>query len=99
MVCTLLVSNDKKEIYIKVDIQIFNHLNNSTDINKTIDAITKKIIDISKKIKRTNKGHLYLGNIDIWRDWGWAPEYVNAMWLMMQQKKPIDLVIGSGKKK
>jgi len=62
------------------------------------EFVTKKIIDISKKIKKTNKGHLYLGNIDIWRDWGWAPEYVNAMWLMMQQKKPIDLVIGSGKK-
>ena len=62
------------------------------------EFVTKKIIDISKKIKRTNKGHLYLGNIDIWRDWGWAPEYVNAMWLMMQQKTPIDLVIGSGKK-
>ena len=39
-----------------------------------------------------------MGNIDVYRDWGWAPEYVKAMWLMLQQKQPIDLIIGSGKK-
>ena len=39
-----------------------------------------------------------MGNIDVYRDWGWAPEYVMAMWLMLQQKKPIDLIIGTGKK-
>ena len=39
-----------------------------------------------------------MGNIDVYRDWGWAPEYVEAMWLMLQQKKPVDLIIGTGTK-
>ena len=51
------------------------------------EFVTKKIIDISKKIKKENKINLNLGNIDIYRDWGWAPEYVEAMWLMLQKKK------------
>jgi len=62
------------------------------------EFVTKKIIDISKKIKKENKINLNLGNIDIYRDWGWAPEYVEAMWLMLQKKKPLDLVLGTGKK-
>ena len=39
---------------------------------------------------------LNLGNISIYRDWGWAPEYVEAMWLMLQQEKPEDFVIATG---
>jgi GDPmannose 4,6-dehydratase len=62
------------------------------------EFVTKKIIDVSEKIKKDNKINLKLGNIDIYRDWGWAPEYVEAMWLMLQQKKPTDLVLGTGKK-
>lgn len=62
------------------------------------EFVTKKIIDISKKIKKNNKINLKLGNIDIFRDWGWAPEYVEAMWRMLQQKKPRDLILGTGKK-
>ena len=38
-----------------------------------------------------------MGNVDIIRDWGWAPDYVRAMWLMMQRSKPRDFIIGSGK--
>ena len=60
--------------------------------------VTKKIINFSKKIKKNKKIKLRMGNIDVYRDWGWAPEYVEAMWLMLQQKKPIDLIIGTGKK-
>ena len=62
------------------------------------EFVTKKIINVSKKIKKNNKVKLRMGNIDIYRDWGWAPEYVKSMWLMLQQKQPIDLIIGSGKK-
>ena len=62
------------------------------------EFVTKKIINVSKQIKKNNKVKLRMGNIDVYRDWGWAPEYVKAMWLMMQQKQPIDLIIGSGKK-
>jgi GDPmannose 4,6-dehydratase len=38
-----------------------------------------------------------LGNISVIRDWGWAPEYVEAMWLMLQQEKPDDFIIATGK--
>ena len=38
-----------------------------------------------------------LGNINIERDWGWAPEYVEAMWLLMQQKNPLDVILSTGK--
>ena len=62
------------------------------------EFVTKKIINVSKQIKKNNKVKLRMGNIDVYRDWGWAPEYVKAMWLMLQQKQPIDLIIGSGKK-
>ena len=60
--------------------------------------VTKKIIDTSLKIKKNNSLNLHLGDIDVYRDWGWAPEYVKVMWLMLQQKSPNDFVIGSGKK-
>ncbi|MDB4846727.1 GDP-mannose 4,6-dehydratase [Pelagibacteraceae bacterium] len=60
--------------------------------------VTKKIVDTSLKMKNNNSLILHLGDIDVYRDWGWAPEYVHAMWLMLQQKKPNDFVIGSGKK-
>ena len=62
------------------------------------EFVTKKIINVSKQIKKNDKVKLRMGNIDVYRDWGWAPEYVKAMWLMLQQKQPIDLIIGSGKK-
>ena len=58
--------------------------------------VFKKIVDETKKLKK-NGGKLNLGNINIKRDIGWAPDYVKAMWKMLQQKKPLDLVIGSGK--
>ena len=45
----------------------------------------------SKKIK-----YFKIGNLDAKRDWGYAPEYVEAMWLMLQNKTPLDLVIASG---
>ena len=61
------------------------------------EFVTKKIIDVSKKIKNNKNIKLKLGNINVFRDWGWAPEYVNAIWLMLQRNKPIDLIIGSGK--
>ena len=62
------------------------------------EFVTKKIINCSKLIKKGKLRHLYLGSIDIYRDWGWAPEYVEAMYLMLRQKDLKDLVIGSGKR-
>ena len=59
--------------------------------------VTKKIISTAYRISLGQKIRLRLGNIDIQRDWGWAPEYVEAMWLMLQQDSPDDFVIATGK--
>jgi len=59
--------------------------------------VTKKIIKRVCKIARGEQGKLYLGNLLISRDWGWAPEYVKAMYLMLQQNKADDFVIATGK--
>jgi GDPmannose 4,6-dehydratase len=58
--------------------------------------VTKKIIIEACKIAETKKGNLSLGALDISRDWGWADEYIEAMWLMLQQEKPEDFVIATG---
>ena len=62
------------------------------------EFVTKKIINHCKLIKKGKLKYLYLGDINIYRDWGWAPEYVKAMYLMLKQKNPKDIVIGSGKR-
>ena len=60
------------------------------------EFVTKKIVDTALKIKRKKNIKLRLGNVEIFRDWGWAPDYVKAIWLMMQRTKPRDFLIGSG---
>jgi len=59
--------------------------------------VTRKIIAAACRIAKGSSEKLRLGNISIQRDWGWAPEYVEAMWLMLQQKQPDDYVIATGK--
>ena len=59
--------------------------------------VTKKIVSGLCKISLSGKGKLYLGNLYSKRDWGHAEDYVEAMWKMLQQKKPSDYVIASGK--
>ena len=61
------------------------------------EFVTKKIVDTALKMKKKSSLKLELGNVDIYRDWGWAPDYVRAIWLMMQRNKPRDFIIGSGK--
>ena len=58
--------------------------------------VTQKIVAAACRIAKGSKEKLHLGNIDIQRDWGWASEYVNAMWLMLQQEQPDDFVIATG---
>lgn len=58
--------------------------------------VTKKIVAAACRIYKGSTEKLQLGNIDIQRDWGWAPDYVEAMWLMLQQPKPDDFVIATG---
>lgn len=59
--------------------------------------VTQKIIKAASFISKNLDTKLSLGNISIYRDWGWAPEYIEAMWLMLQREKPEDFVIATGK--
>ncbi len=59
--------------------------------------VTQKIIQSALNIKKGRASTFSLGNLETIRDWGWAPEYVEAMWLMLQQNNYSDYVIASGK--
>ncbi|HEY9206272.1 MAG TPA: GDP-mannose 4,6-dehydratase [Candidatus Methanoperedens sp.] len=59
--------------------------------------VTRKITMAAAKIKKGMQNKLYLGNLDAKRDWGFAGDYVEAMWLMLQHDKPEDFVIATGK--
>jgi GDPmannose 4,6-dehydratase len=58
--------------------------------------VTRKITRAVAHIKHGVQQKLYLGNLDARRDWGYAPDYVHAMWLMLQQDTPGDYVVGTG---
>lgn len=62
-----------------------------------IEFVTRKIADGVARIKLGLQSKIVLGNIHAKRDWGYAPDYVQAMWLMLQRDKPSDYVIASGK--
>ena len=72
---------------------LFNH----ESYLRSSNFFVKKVITESIKIKKGKVDKLKVGNIDIKRDFGWAPEYVKAMNLMMQIDKPSDFIISSGK--
>jgi len=59
--------------------------------------VTQKIIKCAVRIYKGASEKLKLGRLDISRDWGWAPEYIEAIWLMMQKDYPVDLIIATGK--
>lgn len=58
--------------------------------------VTQKIVQAAKRIANGSRETLELGRLDIMRDWGWAPDYVLAMWRMLQQPSPDDYVIATG---
>lgn len=58
--------------------------------------VTQKIVHAARRIAHGSAERLTLGRLDIVRDWGWAPEYVDAMWRMMQEDKPDDYIIATG---
>jgi GDPmannose 4,6-dehydratase len=58
--------------------------------------VTRKIVRAATQIKLGLKDKLYLGNLEAMRDWGFAGDYVEAMWMMLQQDKPDDYVIATG---
>lgn len=71
---------------------LFNH----ESVLRPSRFVTQKIISAAQMIAAGSGEKLLLGRLDIARDWGWAPEYVEAMWLMLQQPEPDDYVIATG---
>ncbi len=71
---------------------LFNH----ESPRRGIEFVTKKITDGVARIKHGFSKELRLGNLEAKRDWGYAGDYVQAMWLMLQQSKPDDYVIATG---
>jgi len=71
---------------------LFNH----ESVRRGETFVTRKITRAVARIKAGIQDKLYLGNLDAKRDWGYAPEYVEAMWLMLQQDEPEDFVIATG---
>jgi GDPmannose 4,6-dehydratase len=71
---------------------LFNH----ESPRRGIEFVTRKVTDGVARIKLGLAKDLHLGNLDARRDWGFAGDYVEAMWLMLQQPEPRDYVIGSG---
>ena len=71
---------------------LFNHESE----RRGIEFVTRKISDGVARIKLGLADHISLGNLDAKRDWGYAPDYIEAMWLMLQQKTPDDYVISTG---
>ena len=71
---------------------LFNHESE----RRGLEFVSRKITDGIAKIHLGLKDKIMLGNLDTKRDWGYAPDYVEAMWLMLQQDKPQDFVIATG---
>ena len=72
---------------------LFNHESE----RRGIEFVTRKITDGVAKIKLGLEKHLLLGNLDSKRDWGYSPDYVESMWMMLQQDEPDDYIIATGK--
>jgi GDPmannose 4,6-dehydratase len=71
---------------------LFNH----ESPRRGLEFVTRKIANGAARIKLGLDRELRLGNLESQRDWGWAPDYVKAMWLMLQQDRPDDYVIATG---
>jgi len=71
---------------------LFNHESQRRGLN----FVTRKITHAAARISLGLQDKLYLGNLDAKRDWGYAPDYVKGMWLMMQQPEPDDYVLATG---
>ena len=71
---------------------LFNHESE----RRGIEFVTRKITDGVAKVHLGYEDHIRLGNLDSKRDWGYSPDYVECMWLMLQQDKPDDYVIATG---
>src|SRR5437667_12624548 len=72
---------------------LFNH----ESPRRGLEFVTRKVSDAVARIKLGKAKELRLGNLDARRDWGYAGDYVEAMWLMLQQPEPEDYVVGTGR--
>jgi GDPmannose 4,6-dehydratase len=72
-------------------------LYNHESPRRPLDFVTRKVAYAAAGIKLGLQGELWLGNLDARRDWGYAPDYARAMWLMLQQDEPSDYVIATGR--
>src|SRR5204863_3592479 len=72
---------------------LFNH----ESPRRGLEFVTRKVTDAVARIKLGKASELRLGNLDSSRDWGFAGDYVEAMWRMLQQQEPKDYVVGTGK--
>ncbi len=82
---------DAYKLHISCGI-LFNHESE----RRGIPFVTRKVTRAAARIKHGLDRKLYLGNLDARRDWGYAADYVEAMWLMLQQQEPDDYVIATG---
>lgn len=71
---------------------LFNH----ESPRRGLEFVTRKIANAVARVKLGKQSHVELGNLEAKRDWGYAKDYVEAMWLMLQQEKPDDFVIATG---
>lgn len=71
---------------------LFNH----ESPRRGLEFVTRKVTDDVARIKLGVQEELHLGNLEAKRDWGFAGDYVRAMWLMLQQDTPDDFVVSSG---
>jgi GDPmannose 4,6-dehydratase len=71
---------------------LFNH----ESPRRGLEFVTRKIANAVARVKLGKQTHVELGNLDAKRDWGYAKDYVEAMWLMLQQDEPEDYVISTG---
>jgi len=71
---------------------LFNH----ESPRRGVEFVTRKVTRAVARIKLGLSSELRLGNLDAKRDWGFAGDYVEAMWLMLQQPEPDDFVVGTG---
>lgn len=71
---------------------LFNHESE----RRGVEFVSRKITDGVARIKLGLQTHITLGNLDTYRDWGYSPDYVASMWMMLQQDKPEDFVISTG---
>jgi GDPmannose 4,6-dehydratase len=71
---------------------LFNH----ESPRRGLEFVTRKITNSLARIKLGRQNQISLGNIDSARDWGFAGDYVEAMWLMLQQEEPDDYVVATG---